>query len=246
MLEKFLSSSVQTPRCVYRLWRFLQSSQRGLSCLRHRLTEDVQRRTDRVHPLAHKPGAQVHPGLRRSDRSGEERFAVTRPCLSDSLALTLHVSPQREAKLELLREAVDAYSELTAQVNASRSCFPQLLAWSGVSVGDVFLLVPLRLWEDTASTATCWGSSCRPSRKDSAFPKSSWTRLTAWPRTGSCGQDRSVLTQLDDACRFKCFHFNQRVGVWYFYFSLIRLGKIQLQGCLIYHQSHIFFWISFL
>ena len=50
----------------------------------------------------------------------------------------------------------------------------------------------LRLLKVTASTATCWGSSCRPSRKDWAFPKSSWTRRTAWQHTGNSERGRCV------------------------------------------------------
>lgn len=49
-----------------------------------------------------------------------------------------------------------------------------------------------RHWKDMALTATCWASSCRPSRKDWAFPKSSWTQLTAWQHTGNSERDRCV------------------------------------------------------
>ncbi|PWA15082.1 hypothetical protein CCH79_00008641 [Gambusia affinis] len=60
-------------------------------------------------------------------------------------ALTLHVSPQREAKLELLREAVDAYSELTAQALRGHGIDRHLLGLKlqaieeGLSIPKIFM-----------------------------------------------------------------------------------------------------------
>lgn len=40
--------------------------------------------------------------------------------------------------------------------------------------------------------ATCWDWSWRLLKGGWAFPRSSWTRRTAWPHTGNCEQDRCV------------------------------------------------------
>lgn len=95
-----------------------KGSQWGVCCLRHRLSEDVSRRTDRIYPLAHKPDAQVRARLRWSISVGEKRVCLQvlwRASAFTQCVLLLCVL-QREAKLQLFREAVDAHTALTEQV----------------------------------------------------------------------------------------------------------------------------------
>lgn len=95
---------------------------------------------------------------------------------------------QREAKVQLFRDAVDAYSELITQVNKGQTdtSFCVLLK------ADQPMFLLFRHLKGMESIATCWAWSCRPSRKDTVFLKFSWTQPTVWPHTGSSEQGRCV------------------------------------------------------
>lgn len=98
------------------------------------------------------------------------------------------IIPQREAKVQLFRDAVDEYSELITQVNngqTPKGFFLVLKAYQ-----PMFLLS--RHLKDMESIATCWALSYRPSRKDALFLKFSWTQPTVWRHTGSSEQGRCV------------------------------------------------------
>lgn len=108
--------------------RFVQSSWRRVRHLRHRLSEDVSERKDRLHPFAFEPDAEIHPRLCRSVRVGEKnvfhfkRFSCggnRLDCHEDNFFFFCFfcLALQREAKLQLLTEAIAAYSALTDQVN---------------------------------------------------------------------------------------------------------------------------------
>lgn len=106
---------------------------------------------------------------------------------------------QREAKVQLFRDAVDAYSELITQVN--KGWPPKSFCVLLKAYQPMFLL--FRRLKDMESIATCWALSCRPSRKDTVFLKFSWTQPTVWQHIGSSEQGRCVsfvvfcLTEVD-------------------------------------------------
>lgn len=166
-----------------------------MCCLWHRLSEDVSRRTDRIYPLAHKPDAQVRPCLRWSLSIGEKRvFAaalmrirfysvcVSLLCMCCSGKQSCSCSERLSMLIQLW---LIRWLTLNSQV-CNLFVTDQLILLC-------FFLPMLRHSKDTASNATCWASSCRPSRMDWAFPKSSWIQLTAWQHTGNSGQGRCVF-----------------------------------------------------
>lgn len=192
----------------------LQSSQWGVCHLRHGLSEDVSGRTDWIRTLAHKSDAQVHSGLWWSNIVGErlqqmldsvELAIFSWVEREQNLVCFIIIFSQREAKVQLFRDAVDAYSELITQVNKGRP--PKSFCVLLKAYQPVFLL--FRHWKDMESIATCWALSCRPSRKDTVFLKFSWTQRMVWQHTGSSEQDRCVsfvvfcVTEVDFYCYVK-------------------------------------------
>lgn len=180
----------------------LQSSQWGVSRLRYRLTEDVSRRKNRVHPLADQSGIKVYHGFRWSKNIGEKQFffGSSLSFWCDSIDLNRYIFSTERSKAGAAQRSCQClrWADYTGKRIYMVLFFQLDILASVLKDDDLFCLMLLRLLRGMALTATCWGSSCRPLRKDSAFPKSSWTPPMAWRRTGSCGQDRSVHFMLYD------------------------------------------------
>lgn len=183
----------------------------------HRLSEDVSGRSDWIHPLPHQSDAQVHPRLRWSVCVGEE------PQWAQPIRILCSTSGCFQEIPRRWRMCV-FWGFLCCSGRQSYSCSEKLLMlmqlwlirrvrnklfFCLLLLNDELNHVPVsfipslfRHLKDAALNATCWASSCRPSRKDSAFPRSSWIRVTAWQHTGNWERGRCVLQSVSVGRRF--------------------------------------------
>lgn len=214
-----------------------QSSQWGVFYLRHGLSEDVSRGTHRICPLTHKSYPKVCSCLWWSIGFGEKlakagfsltRFVIFRgfSCAETPFVLFFFFSGKWSSSCsEKLLMRIQLWRHRWKMCRFSK-CSLLLTADHLICLR---FYAPIRHLKDTASTATCWASRCRPLRKDAVSPKSSWTQATVWQHTGNSEQGRCVFYR-----RVLQYEAQQDDLLW----VQCSISSVEIQSCLLFSPSY--------